>query len=911
EREKGTYFEKLTIQYLKNEPFYADLYDEIYTYTQYARLNNLDARDVGIDLVAKTKHSNEYHAIQCKFFNFDAKINKSDIDSFFTASGKTTTNGDFIFKQRLIVTTCNDWSEHAFNALENQNPPAIKIDLSDLEKSQIDWNKFNLQDSKVILKPKKELRLHQQNALDDVIYGLKTAERGKLIMACGTGKTFTSLKIAEILAGKNKRVLFLVPSLALLSQTLTEWTQESSVPLHSFAVCSDSEVGKKKSNYPHPNSPLQDGGNELKFQNKSPLKKEEIFIDTFIHELKYPATTNAKNLALELNKRHDENSMSVVFSTYHSINVIHQAQNEYNLADFDLIICDEAHRTTGQTFDGEDDSNFTKIHDNDFIKGHKRLYMTATPRIYSNQSKAKADQQNIKTYGMDEEHIYGKDLHTLSFSNAVQQQLLVDYKVIVLSIDAEYVSNRIQSLLDSDNGLQVDDAAKIIGCWKALSKIEGNSNKKTDDNLKPMQRAVAFCQVIEKTSKSKTTQISSKKIASMFQAVVNEYAKKENLENPLKCEVEHVDGMMNASQKESKLNWIKEQFDENTCRILSNVRCLSEGVDVPALDAVLFLAPKNSQVDVVQSVGRVMRKAEGKKFGYVILPVVVPSEKTPEQSLDDNKTYAVVWQVLQALRSHDDSFDAEINKIEISKNSKIEVIAISDKITPQKSTAQNKDLKNAKGENNLAKEEKQLKKQELQQLTEKQIGLDFQVGEIEKAIYAKMVEKCGNRNFWQDWSNDVAEIANKHILRIKIILDNPNNIEAINAFNSFADELRDDLNDAITNDEVVEMLAQHLITKPVFEALFEDTYNFAIQNPISKAMQNVLDILEKYNIDKESQSLQGFYASVKMRASGIEDIEAKQKIIIELYDKFFRKAFPKMTSRLGIVYTPVGIAHLI
>jgi predicted helicase len=876
EREKGTYFEELMLCYLRNEATYRDLYSDVWTYSDWAESQGLDKRDAGIDLVAKTHGTGEIHAIQCKLYAEDYRLQKSDIDSFFTASGKKP------FAHRIIVSTTNHWSTHAEEALRDQQPPVSKIDLNDLENSQIDWAKYQPKTAPV-LKVKKQLRRHQEQALDETLSGLQTADRGKLIMACGTGKTFTSLKIAESLAGRGKRVLFLVPSLSLLSQTLTEWTQESATPLHSFAVCSDSDVGKKR-------------------------QKDDDSVQTFTHELRYPATTQPARLASEMAKRHDAAHMSVVFSTYHSIDVISRAQHEHGLADFDLIVCDEAHRTTGATFGDDDESNFVKVHDSAFIRSAKRLYMTATPRIYGDTAKAKAELGSVTLCSMDDEALYGPELHVITFSEAVRRGLLVDYKVIVLSVEESHVNRRIQSLLkDENNQLKVDDAAKIIGCWKALAK-QGLTEELNGDH-EAMKRAVAFCQVIEVSKGAKTHKVSSKNIAGMFQAVVEAYQESEedDAASTLACEAEHVDGSMNASEKESKLAWLKADAADDTCRILSNVRCLSEGVDVPALDAVLFLTPRNSQVDVVQSVGRVMRNAPGKKRGYVVLPVVIPAGVEPHDALNDNKTYAVVWQVLQALRSHDDRFDAMVNKLDLigKDTSKMEVIAVTDKI--QRKQGKSKGAKNkeaGKGEFMIGESPApRYGKQD-------QASLPFEIGEIEKAIYAKLVQKVGNRHHWEDWANDIAKIARTHIDRITAIVEDPAHVKERAAFNAFADELRDDLNGSISDGEVIEMLAQHLITKPVFDALFED-YSFAQHNPMSLAMQDVLDVLQEHRLDKEADTLQRFYDSVKMRAQGIDNAAGKQKIVVELYDKFFRNAFPKMTERLGIVYTPVEVVDFI
>ena len=874
EREKGTYFEELIVAYLKHEPFYADLYSQVWTFRDWAVSHGKDGTDKGIDLVAQTKKG-ELHAIQCKFYAPDHKIEKRDIDSFMAASGQRP------FVNRFIICTTNHWGNNAEAMLENQQIPVSKIDLAALEQSVIDWEKY-APDKALVIHDKKKLRPHQETAVKNVLKGFETADRGKLFMACGTGKTFTSLKIAEAQAGKGKRVLFLVPSLALLSQTLTEWTQQSETKLHSFAVCSDAEVGKKRD------------------------RKDDDSVQTFVHELQYPATTDAKRLAEEMIAWHEENAMSVIFSTYQSIDVISQAQKNYDLPAFDLVICDEAHRTTGQTYEGDEESAFVRVHNNDFIKAAKRLYMTATPRIFSDDAKRKAETEKIQPYSMNNPDLYGKDLYVLTFSEAVERGLLVDYKVIVLTVEERLINRRLQNLLkDENNELRVDDATKIIGCWKALSKQDSSESLQGD--VSPMQRAVAFCQVIDR---KKSNKVGSLQIASMFQAVVEEYQRtatdEEETSVKLHCEARHVDGGMNASEKEEKIQWLRSPAPKDTCRILSNVRCLSEGVDVPALDAVLFLTARNSQVDVVQSVGRVMRNAPGKTRGYIVLPVVIPSGVEPHEALNDNKTYKVVWQVLQALRSHDDQFDAMINKIALNgvDPQKMEVIAVTDLGKRRK-----KVMKEATG---LAKRQYNLGKAQPASgaAVEHQGEFVFEVTEFERAIIAKVVEKVGNRHQWEEFTDEIAKIARTHIDRIKAILENTENTKAIATFKEFSAELKDDLNDALTDDEIIEMLAQHLITKPVFDALFSD-YSFAAHNPISQAIQKVLDVLNEFNINKESESLNKFYHRVAMRAGGINSAEGRQKLVVELYDKFFRNAFPKMTERLGIVYTPVEVVDFI
>ncbi|MFQ0812711.1 damage-inducible protein [Brucella anthropi] len=870
ERDKGTYFERFAIAYLTHDPIQLEQYEQVQTFKDWADANGWDARDTGIDLVAKLRDEDGFAAIQCKFYDAAYRIRKEDIDSFISASGKAP------FKRRVIIdSTEKAWSENAETMIRGQAIPVLRINLSEMQESPIRWETFAAK-GEVVLADKKKLREHQQDALREVRAGLAEADRGKLIMACGTGKTFTSLKIAEDVAGEGKLVLFLVPSLALMSQTVREWTADTGTPLRSFAVCSDTQVGKRR-------------------QSNDDIAEIDVL------DLAFPATTNAAKLSESAGKAVPD-KMTVVFATYQSIQVVADAQQKHGLPEFDLIVCDEAHRTTGATLAGEDESNFVKVHSNDIIRGKKRLYMTATPRIFGDNVKSRADEADAVLASMDDEKLFGKTLFYRGFSWAVQNNLLTDYKVVVLAMDEGLVSSAIQKRLgDGSSELVLDDATKIIGCYKALTKADMKADVAADPH--PMRRALAFCKDIR----------SSKLIRDEFGTVVDEYldyTDEDDAENrlSLRCEIEHVDGTFNAKTRGALLDWLKADAGDDICRILTNARCLSEGVDVPALDAIMFLHPRKSQIDVVQSVGRVMRRAEGKKMGYVILPVGVPAGVPPEQALNDNEKYRVVWQILNALRAHDDRFDATINKASLGQDvsNAIEIIGVTQNAELQAVTAVVEDLPTRSkpersgigtpGRDPIITDEVQGE-------------FAFSVDEFSRAIMAKIVKKCGTRDYWEDWSTNIAEIAKNHISRLKGILADPD-AEACRAFDEFHGELKDDLNDSITEDDAVEMLAQHIITRPVFEVLFEG-YQFTSENPVSRAMQRVLDVLDEANLDKESKDLENFYASVRMRASGITDPQAKQRLIVELYDKFFRKAFPRTTEKLGIVYTPVEIVDFI
>ena len=518
--------------------------------------------DTGIDLVARERDTGNLVAIQCKFYDPDHILQKADIDTFFTSSGKRG------FASRLLVSTTDRWSKHAEDALNEQHLPVTRLRVQDLDESAVDWSKFSLAiPDTVHLRSKKKLRKHQKMAIAKVTAGLQTRDRGKLIMACGTGKTFTSLKLMESLVPPKGLALFLVPSISLLSQTLKEWMAESEHELRSFAVCSDTKVGKDRE-------------------------------DIAIHDLAFPATTDAKKLLSAINARPDNDTrITVIFSTYQSIDVVRQAQKS-GLGAFDLIICDEAHRTTGITLQGEDESAFVRVHDPDFLAADKRLYMTATPRIYGDESKSKADQAGAAIASMDDDATFGPEFHTLGFGEAVSEGLLADYKVMVLAVDEKAVSKSFQTqLADANNELKLDDAVKVVGCWNGLSKrlatVDGDQTLHIDPQ--PMRRAVAFAKDIK----------SSKHIAEQFGRIVAQSLEGHEDEDFLRCEVERVDGTFNILRRNEKLDWLKADTGQgNVCRILTNARCLSEGVDVPALDAVLFLNPRDSIVDVVQSVGR-------------------------------------------------------------------------------------------------------------------------------------------------------------------------------------------------------------------------------------------------------------------------------------------------------------------
>lgn len=878
----GIAFEKLMVNYFQTDPTLKAQFDEVSRWTDW-RYNGGKA-DTGIDLVARRRDDGTWTAIQCKFYASTARIQKSHLDSFFEASGHSfeTEHGREHFGSRMIISTTDHWSSHAEEALANQIIPTSRIGISAIAESPINWDvafpgsevqdkniQINLSQRKTF-----EPRPHQQTAIDKAIEGFQTHDRGKLIMACGTGKTFTALRLAERVAedrGGKARILFLVPSISLLSQTLKEWTAQGRLDMRAFAVCSDSKVSKKAE-------------------------------DIAVYDLEVPVSTEGADIARRFASGKRAKGLNIVFSTYQSLPAVHEAQ-QHGLDDFDLVICDEAHRTTGITLAGEDSSNFVRVHDADYIKASKRLYMTATPRLFDDAVKGKAAEHSAELTSMDDEGIYGPEFYRLGFGEAVDKGLLTDYKVLVMTVDESVAANAMAH--SEDNQINLSLASAMIGAWNGLAKRSGELQGKKggfDENANPMQRAVAFAKDI-KTS----TQIAESfpSLIRTHQELLKDKAALNDISLTnvdLQVAAQHVDGGMNAMERGTKLSWIESPAAENEARILTNARCLSEGVDVPALDSVIFFNPRNSMVDVVQSVGRVMRKSAGKDYGYIILPVAVAQDVSPSEALNDNQRFKVVWQILNALRAHDDRFNAKINSIALNGANAQEELPI--------------DVNHVSGEEEKSDKEK-LEDAERTKSTEafedssamtQQIAL-FSLEQWQEAIYTKLVDKVGTRTYWEDWADDVATIAENQITRITALVENADE-DLRQEFDEFVEGLRNNLNDGISADDAISMLSQHLITAPVFNALFEN-HDFITHNPVAQVMEKMVAALSKANLDTETESLEKFYESVRVRASEVTSASGKQQVIKELYERFFRKAFKKQTEALGIVYTPVEIVDFI
>ena len=820
EREKGHLFELAIRGFLRDSPEYD--FEDVWLWADYPNLDQhgFSKQDSGIDLVAKEKDTGKLWAIQCKFYQQETPIDRKGIDSFLA-----TSRGD-MFSERLIVTTTYDWGKNANDILMRQGKDCRIIDLTTLNHAPYDWFKKKLEKSHY-----KTPFPHQIEAIAKAKKHFRYNDRGQLIMACGTGKTYTSLQILEKITGDQAYVLFLAPSISLITQTLREYAYQAKDRPRFIVVCSDRKADKDSDGYTVTDVPIA--------PTTDPQQLTDIMQAVSIRP--YPQRT-------------------IVLCTYQSLKQVAEAQ-ALGAPEFDLAICDEAHRTTGIEGKAKGGNYFTLINDEDYVRCKKRLYMTATPRLYKPSAKTKAQEEGVELCSMDDHQTYGEEFYRLDFSEAIERKLLSDYKVIIFTINQKYACEKLQGGVGNTN-LAIDDAAKLVGCYKAL-RDQGSENGKGD----MLKRAVGFVNSIK----------SSKDAKDGLADVVDCLDAQEH--DGFTCETEHIDGTYNSIERNKLLAWLKEhagqdERGEEICRILMNSKCLTEGVDVPSLDAILFLQPRKSQVDVVQAVGRVMRKAEGKKYGYVILPVVIPAGSNAAQELDNEQTYKVVWQVLNALRSHDNKFDTHINNLHLNENKsdRIKVVGIGNEEEHQPTT---NDVNN---------------------------HLQHNIEDLNKRVYAKIVERCGDRLYEEKWHKRIKEITDTVSTRIDELVNTNKAIEK--KFNEYLHGLQASINKDVDIDDAKQMLAQHLVTKPAFDAIFKG-YKFSEHNQVSQAMEKVLDSLDKYGFRNELEDCKVFYEKISKRLERIDNSAGRQEVIKKLYGDFLAKAFPKMAQRLGIVYTPI------
>ncbi len=812
--------------------------------------------DYGIDLVAQqtSAYGGGLCAIQCKYRGSGGSVSTSEVDSFLAAVGRH-------FDSSLIVTS----SSPSQKGMEKMRK-AVRCQVlytAEMDDWVEDWRVYiDSPESFEIPPPEKyELYDFQSEALEAVVDGLSVADRGQLILPCGTGKSFLALRIAERIAGEGGRVLYLVPSIALVGQTMREWSAQRSIPLEYLGVCSDPTAGKKAS--------------------------ERVDLAGDLTELAIPVTTDPEKIREQLTNPLPPGVMQVVFSTYHSSPKIESAAAGTNVA-FDLIICDEAHRTTGVGASASERSYYQIVHHDDHIPAEKRLYMTATPRVFTERAKQRlaelAENEDPDCYDMNDESVYGKELYRMSFGDAVERDYLSDYEILAISVSHQAYLQSIgpahDLIVGSDKEVTIDDAVRLAGCWDALASPESTGvspeqlpgEVRVDGGL-PAKSAIAFTNWVD----------TSKWVAKNWHKIADAISEDNHQGQFLDLEVWHVDGKTPASERLKNLRRLEtsENREEgngrgaHTCQILSNARVLSEGVNVPSLDAVLFLDPRSSPIDITQQVGRVMRKAPGKEKGYIVIPVVVPEGDDPKKLIEASG-WDVVWRVVKALRSHDERLNYHVNLESAWKNAPMRF-----KVS------------------RLGKKEKELEDAHKHRMFQLELALSNEIASM-------VVEKCGDRNVYPTWGKRAADVCRRIQSRIEQLTCQDGEFDS--AFMKFVEGIKASVRREVTLEEAQQMIAQHIVTIPVFDAMLGRN-KFSQHNPVSKDIEQLLDEFNKRGISFEGDvsPLTRAYKGMSEAFEGAVSSSEKLDFLRSIYEEFFKMAMADTVKRLGIVYTPVEI----
>ena len=599
--EFGRDFEWLCKWYLENAAIYRGQFRKVWRWSEWP---DRWGRDCGIDLIAET-HDGEVYAIQCKAVSQEHTVTKAEIDSFLSESNRRKID------YRLLIATTDNIGANAMRTIENQAVHASVVLRGDLVSTEIEWpTKIGGTAPKP---PRRKPRPHQQAAIKIVVAGFKKHDRGRLIMACGTGKTLTGLWINEAL--KSRRTLLLVPSISLVQQNLKEWGRHAKEDFDYLVVCSDESVTSDRDD---------------------PAMR-------YIADLGVKPTTDAAEIGKFLAKR--RHRPALVISTYQSCDRVAKGQAKARKK-FDLTICDEAHRLVGHV-----DSHFATVLDDRRIRSQRRLFMTATPRYFTQRAKERGAEQDIELVSMDDEKLFGPEFHVLNFHDAITtkpEPLLTDYQVVVIGVtDAEAMAWVADAkLVRTKDGLETD--ARTLAAQIGLAKAMKEYN---------LQRMITFHRSIARASR-----FVDEGRRDSLPAVIKEL-------RPESCPTgqlwaRHVSGKTPASKRASLVKELGE-LPSGVRGLISNCACLGEGVDVPALDGVAFIDPKGSVVDIIQAVGRVIRKSPNKKIGTIIIPVFVDESEDADHALEGS-AFQPVWQVLKALRAHDRRLADELDHLRTS-----------------------------------------------------------------------------------------------------------------------------------------------------------------------------------------------------------------------------------------------------
>jgi predicted helicase len=797
--EKGRLLEVATKLYLQEQGF------KTYLWHEWASQKGLPLQDTGIDLVAEK--DGELYAVQCK--NWDRAVSWREVGTFVGSLLRKDLN----FKGGYLV--AKSVSKEVEREIERLGKTIITVSADELSE-YLDQAKALLE-GKPIIKEKKHLRPYQEEAIQSVLEGFKSHDRGKLIMPPGTGKTLVALRIAESF-GEGKLILFLCPSIALLDQSIKAWFRDSELPIHAYAVVSDRGVGRD---------------DEL---NSRSL-------------LSFPATTSAEELLSAF--RLEQDKLNVIFSTYQSLDVIKEAQRR-GLPEFDLIICDEAHRTAGVS--KREETNFKLVHSNENIKGKKRLYMTATPKVFDveREEKERIEEENlVKIFDMSDEEIFGPTFFEYSFKRAIEEGYLSPYRIVVMTVDKKEVQEKLYEYLMLQGSLSIDDTTKLVGLGK-LIKGEVHNEDGTPLNLS-IKRGIVFVNRVFK----------SKQVAEDFEAVFREY-----FGTPSPAEIQHIDGNMSVFEKRGRINWLRQGGEKS--HILTNAKVLTEGIDVPALDFVAFFDPKESVVDIIQALGRVVRKAQNKEFGLVFIPLVVSTDKGDIDEQIERTSYKTLWQVLNAVASLDSAFQSQIRVILIEDGNRTR------EIDPRRDNVIILDRGNTQA--SLF--------EPIRKYLSTKIVRSFRLGAI----------------FLRDWAQETAKTAKDLKDHVQIALEK--DISFRQKFEELRRALTTFLNESISDQDAINLIVQYILTKPIFDAIFEH------KSQVDEILDSIFEYF-KHFLQNNIRELDKFYEQVQAKASGLRNEEERQEFLRHLYTNFFSVAFKETTDEVGIAYTPVPLVSFI
>ena len=886
-QERGRIFERVMRAAFERNPQYSDRFVQVWLWADWPGRALLGyGGDSGVDLVAK-EFDGGVCAIQCKLYDTGSKVPSSDIDSFLAEAGKAP------FTSSLLVTT-GGLTAQSWSKIEQATKRCEVLSGYELDRWPVRWSECFEDPDAMEFGERAEPRSDQVEALDKIAKGFDENDRGQVHMPCGTGKSLVALWAAEQQVGRGGRVLYLMPSIALMAQTMRVWAAHRSLPHRYGAVCSDVTTGRRAS------------------ATKSDLA-----------ELLAPPSTNRDQIAVTLQTPVTDEAMHVWFCTYQSVPVLSQVLAEHAPEIvFDLVVCDEAHRTTGIGAAAKEASAsaFVMVHSDEHVPAAKRLYQTATPRVFTERQRRKIEERVAAglgsaddSYSMDDESVFGPVFYEMSFVEAIERDLVSDYRVLVVGVNEREAAlhgagKRVTEITASDRARKAkvdsDYATKLLGCWDAMATPESQiralgtvAGEIPDDAAhRHLRTAIAFTNTVRSSQAcSEDAYFADEGLEGrLWESIASDVREANPGRKFLSIDVDHVDGTTRAVARSEALSALERQSRDTTgpprCRVISNAQLFTEGVDVPALDSVVFLEPRRSPVQVTQAVGRAMRRAEGKDFGYVVIPVIVPegSEMTDGEVLDSSD-FKTVWEVVRALRSHDERVDYWVNDPRVASP----II-----LHPPR-------------------------REDPEVVTESEIAEQGElrlkvIRRLEDAVASKIVQECGDRQMWPTWGQRAADVCARVERKTGALIAEPS---CRAAFEGFLAAMREAVGAHLTHAEAQQMVAHHVVTIPVFDHLFTDA-QFAARNPISRAINRFLDALAAAHAastaDPDASSadrvfgdllvpLARSYRTMQRMLENTHSAAETVDLLRQIYEGFFKHAMKDTVKRLGIVYTPVEI----